>query len=532
MGKQQATESVPQQVPHHPVPASAWWVLVIALSIHIAFIHKPFHVDDTVVLHIARQVLQNPLNPLSGELDWDGAVKPTFHVTTNPPLLSYYLASWMLAGGEREWVMHTAMLAWQVLLWWGVLLLARRFQVNETLAVALVMLNPATIVSPNLMRDVPMVALWTLGTAWFLLGSDTEDGKRMGWGALVTGCAALMKYSGLGAALLLGAYALLQKRPRHLWWVLLALFPFTLWCVQNLLVYGRLHFWATMHRSDISTPLGDRIWGTLAGLGGVWLLWLWAGIVCRRWQAVSLALITALAVGWWRWQRFVPAGDAEAAFWSTAGAFLLVLSLFRAWETWREQAFPVLWTAWVLLAIGVGAPFAAARHLLPAIPAITLLWLPQEQLRWGKRLALSAVVAAQTAFGIYAGWCDMQIADVYRRGAQLLAKEHNAQAFVGHWGWMYYARRAGLQQVSANRMPREGTLVAIPTVGGDAIVPPSLVPRLLYEDSAELNVPAHLATLPPKAGFYASLRGAPPFRWLPDRYREQFDLFWVEAKPQ
>lgn len=532
MDRQEPTQNTLPQALHRPVPASAWWVLVVALGIQIAFIHKPFHVDDTVVLHIARQILANPLDPLSGELDWDGAVKPTFHVTTNPPLLSYYLALWMLAGREREWVMHSAMLVWQVLLWWGVVLLARRFQVNETLAVALVMLNPATIVSPNLMRDVPMVALWTLGTAFFIWGSDTEDARRMGWGALLTGCAALMKYSGLGAVVLLGGYALLHRRPRHLWWALLALFPFALWCAHNLLVHGRLHFWATMQRSDINTPLGDRFWGTLAGLGGVWLLWLWAGIVCKRWRAIALAWIIALAMGWWRWQRFEPAGDAESAFWSAAGAFLLVLTLFRAWEARREQAFGVLWTAWVLLAIGVGAPFAAARHLLPAVPPLALLWLPERQWRWGKRLALSAVVAAQTAFGIYAGWCDMQIADVYRRGTQLLAKEHGAQAFVGHWGWMYYAQRAGLVQVSANRLPPEGTLIAVPTVGGDAAVPPSLVSRLLYEDSVQINAPAHLATLPPKAGFYASLRGAPPFRWLPDGYHEQFDLFRVEAEPR
>lgn len=528
----ESIENTSLQVIARPALTGMWWVLVVALGIQVAFIHKPFHVDDTVVLHIARQILANPFHPLSGELDWDGAVKPTFHVTTNPPLLSYYLALWMLVGGEREWVMHAAMLVWQILLWWGVVLLARRFEVNPVLATALVMLHPATIVSPNLMRDVPMVALWTLGAALFLLGSDTGDSRRMGWGALVTGCAALMKYSGLGAIVLLAVYVLLQRRTRQLWWVLLALVPFALWCVQNLSVHEQLHFWATMQRKDISTPFSDRLWGTLAGLGGVWLLWLWAGMVCGRRRVAALALTIALAVGWWRWQRFAPAGDVEASFWSAAGAFLLVLTLFRAWEAWREQAFCVLWAAWVLFAIGIGAPFAAARHLLPAIPPLALLWLPEGQLRPGKRLALSAVVAVQAGWGIYAGWCDMQIADVYRRGAQLLAKEHGAQAFVGHWGWMYYAQHAGLQQVSANRLPREGTLVAIPTVGGDAAVPPSLVPRLRYEDSVEVTAPARLATLPPKAGFYASLRGAPPFRWLPDGYREQFDLFQVEAEPR
>ncbi|MCS6830669.1 MAG: glycosyltransferase family 39 protein [bacterium] len=532
MSKQPQIDSRLLQESRSPTPAGAWWVLVVALGIQVAFLHKPFHVDDTVVLHIARQVWANPLNPLSGEMDWDGAVKPTFYVTTNPPLLSYYLAVWMLVGGEREWVLHIAMLLWQVLLWWGVVLLARRFKANESLAAALVMLNPATVVSPDLMRDVPMVALWTLGTAYFILGSDTGSLKCMGWGALAAGCAALMKYSGLGAVVLLAVYVVLLKRPRQLWWVLLSVLPFALWCTHNLLMYGQLHFWSTLQRAGSVTPVSDRLWGTLAGLGGVWLLWLWAGIVCRRRQALALALITAFAVGWWRWQRFEPAGDAEAAFWSAAGALLVVLTIFRAWEAWRAQAFCALWTAWVLIAIGIGAPFAAARHLLPALPPLALWWIPEGRLRPGKRLALSAIVAAQTTFGVYAGWCDMQIADVYRRGAHLLSQDYGVQAFIGHWGWMYYAQRAGLQQVSENRLPPAGALVAIPTVGGDAVVPASLVPRLLYEESVEVAAQVHLATLPPKAGFYASLRGAPPFRWLPDGYREQFDLFRVEAQPR
>jgi len=530
MDSQEPIENTSQRMLVRPVSTGAWWVLVVALGIQVAFIGKPFHVDDTVVLHIARQILVNPLHPLSGELDWDGTVKPTFHVTTNPPLLSYYLALWMLAGGEREWVMHTAMLVWQVLLWLGVVLLARRFHANETLATALVMLNPATIVSPNLMRDVPMVALWTLGTALFLQGSDTAIGRRMGWGALITGCAALMKYSGLGAIVLLGVCVLLQRRVRQLWWVLLALLPFALWCIQNLMVHGQVHFWATMQRKDIVTPFADRLWGTLAGLGGVWLLWLWAGIVCRRRAAVCLALAAALAAGWWRWQGVAPAGDLGSAFWIAAGVFLLVLTLWRVWEAWHEQAFPALWTAWVLFAIGIGAPFAAARHLLPALPPLVLMWLPHEPLGRAQRLALSTVIAAQVAFGMFAGWCDTQIAEVYRQAARLLAVQYGVQAFVGHWGWMYYAQKEGMQQVSANRLPTPGTLVAIPSVGGDAAVPPSLVPRLLYQESVEVTAPVRLATLPPQAGFYASLRGAPPFRWLPDGYREQFDLFLVEAE--
>lgn len=518
-------------VSHSPsasrLPQSTVFVLLLTLAIQIAFINKPFHVDDTVVLHIARQILKTPLNPFSGELDWDGTVRNTFAVTTNPPLLSYLLAPFLAIGGEREWLMHAVMSVWQVLLWWGVVLLAWRFEVHPTLTTALVLLNPATIVSPNLMRDVPMVALWTLGTAWFVRGSDSAQNKWMILGALVAGCAVLMKYSGLGAVVLLAAYPLLKRRARHLRFVWWGLLPLALWCLHNWLIYGHLHMVATLARKDIVTPISDRLWGTLAGLGGVWLLWLWSVVVCRNRIALGAGISLALVVGWWRWRT---AFDTESAFWCAAGALLLALTVAQAIAHWRAQTFPILWTAWVFLAIGIGAPFAAARHLLPALPPLALLWGTVGNMSKWRGIALGVILLAQTVFGVYAGWCDMQIAEVYRRSATELAKRHGVQAFVGHWGWMYYAQRAGLRQVSANRLPEAGTLIAVPTVGGDAVVPASLVPSLSYQDSIELAVPAHLATLPPKAGFYASLRGVPPFRWLSDGYREQFDLFTVEAE--
>lgn len=514
------------------LPKSTYLVLLLALGIQCAFIHKPFHVDDTVVLHIARQILRSPLNPFGGEMDWDGSVRSTFSVTTNPPLLSYLLAPFIAIGGEREWLLHVVMLVWQVLLWWGVVLLARRFEVHPTLATALVLLNPVTIVSPNLMRDVPMVALWTLGTAWFLQGSDSNRSRRLILGALVAGCAGLMKYSGLGAVILLAVYTLLHRRFGHLRFVLWAVVPIALWGLHNLLIYGHLHLVATLARKDIVTPLADRLWGTLAGIGGVWLLWLWAVLVSPNPIALGTGTLLGLAVGWWRWRMTLPAGDAESAFWCAVGTLLLVLTVARAVAQWRSQALLVLWTAWVFLAIGVGAPFAAARHLLPALPPLAVLWgVPESTSRWRQAL-LGAVLLIQMALGVYVGWCDMQIADVYRRAATELAKRDSAQAFVGHWGWMYYAQRAGLRQVSANRLPEAGTLLAVPTVGGDAVVPPSLVSHLSYAYSRTFTAPAHLATLPPKAGFYASLQGAPPFRWLPEGYQEQFDLFTVEAEQQ
>ena len=47
-------------------------VSVLSCVLALPFLNKPIHIDDTVVLHVAKNVIENPYDPLGGIIDWMG----------------------------------------------------------------------------------------------------------------------------------------------------------------------------------------------------------------------------------------------------------------------------------------------------------------------------------------------------------------------------------------------------------------------------------------------------------------------------
>lgn len=87
-----------------PIPASA--VLVAFwLACTCCNLFKPFHIDDTAHLEIARWIAAHPLHPMSGILNWDGITDP-IHRTNQPALYFYLLALWGSVFGYSEPAMH------------------------------------------------------------------------------------------------------------------------------------------------------------------------------------------------------------------------------------------------------------------------------------------------------------------------------------------------------------------------------------------------------------------------------------------
>ena len=76
---------------------------LVATGIGLFALIKPVHIDDTVVLHVAANILHDPLRPFAGEFFWLETPQPLAKVTTNPPLVSYWLAPWIALAGYREW---------------------------------------------------------------------------------------------------------------------------------------------------------------------------------------------------------------------------------------------------------------------------------------------------------------------------------------------------------------------------------------------------------------------------------------------
>src|SRR5690349_898420 len=81
------------------------WALATAINIA-----KPITVDDTSYLENARNIVQQPLHPMSGLSNWGGTPEPT-HRRSPPALHFYFLAAVLELFGESSFALHALMAA-------------------------------------------------------------------------------------------------------------------------------------------------------------------------------------------------------------------------------------------------------------------------------------------------------------------------------------------------------------------------------------------------------------------------------------
>jgi hypothetical protein len=76
-------------------PFYSYLLLSVTTIMFLApFSGRAFHVDDTLFMWTARQIVKQPLNPYGFDLVWDTERVPMSEVTQNPPLASYYAPYW------------------------------------------------------------------------------------------------------------------------------------------------------------------------------------------------------------------------------------------------------------------------------------------------------------------------------------------------------------------------------------------------------------------------------------------------------
>ncbi len=179
--------------------------VICALLAGLPFLNKAFTIDDTPVLTVASQITVDPLRPFSCDINWGNDPEPMFETTTNPPLLSYVLAPLVAVWGLNEVVLHIPMVVFLLILAVAMVALSVRFTSGSLWPLLFVLSTPAVVVSSNLMRDVPAMALATASVAAFVWGSDRRERRLLALGAMLAGFAMLTKYSSLVLFAILGA---------------------------------------------------------------------------------------------------------------------------------------------------------------------------------------------------------------------------------------------------------------------------------------------------------------------------------------
>jgi hypothetical protein len=532
--------------------------LVGALS--LPFLNKAFHIDDTYFLRITANVLEDPMDPFAGSIDWWDRPLPVWRLASNPPLLSYYLAPFAAWSDFSERALHAAMIPFLALYALAVFHLARRFSDGSWLALMFALTSAGIVVSSNVMRDVPTAALTTAAVAAVVTGTDRNDGRWVGAGFLLAGLALLTRFTALVILPVLVLPPLLKGRLRLTAWLALPLLMLALWCVHNWWTYGELQLLAQLDRGH-NRPghaWSDNLCGLPVVLGS--LLYIAPALLVHAAVSRDRSALLAVALAWpataWLTQRYLEWGaDAQYLFWSLGGCAVLVICALEGVRGARRPtrdprgADSLLLLAWLGAQLAVAvvlAPFQAVRHLIPALPPLVLLGF--RYLAPGLRrhhTLLATLVGVQAGIAFTVAIADSDYADAYRdfaaRAEAQLGTEDDDIWFLGHWGWLYYAERAGLRKLHATGpYPETGDLLIVPVqVDKGAVLErtPRLRERLLKLDEILYAGRTPFRTMHTAgAGFYAmrSRRGAGhtpsvPYRLMPAAPVEVFEIHQVGA---
>ena len=476
-------------------PQTLLVAFLVVLGVALPFLNKPFHIDDTVVLTVTEQIINNPLDPFGTEIDWFGYVLPMWESTTNPPFLSYYLAPFAWLSNTSEVVLHGAMMLFLFLLAWGMMVLGQRFTDSELWPILFAVTSPAVVVSGNVMRDVPALGLATAGIALFISGTDRNKTRWLFAGATLVGLATLTKYSSATLFGILVLYPIIQRKYGFTLAIWPGLLLVGLWCLQNFLYYGEVHILYLLFERDIETaiPWQDKLIGMLTIIGACLLLLpaLIYRYVARR-NVFSLILALALIpLIIWQVQVYHDGyADWQFLFWACLGGLTLFLGLdigvrrlltpLKVSDQHRalDSLFLTLWFLLPFIFSLWMVPFQAVRHFLPALPPFLLLLLsylerearPISNLKLRSntlRNMLLVLLILQGALAFWVQMADSEYADVYRRYARQAVEQWGDQKedtwYVGHWGWMYYMNEAGFRQLRLSPpFPDQGDILIVP----------------------------------------------------------------------
>jgi hypothetical protein len=482
---------------------------------------RPLLIDDGAYERYSRQFAERPLDPYGFTMFWYQHPLPANEVLAPPVLPAWWALSRLL--GERPVLWKLALWPWALLLCFALHGLFRRFaRRHAVLFVALVVLSPAFLPSFNLMLDVPALGLALAGLALFLRAADRGSFAGAAWAGLVAGVALETKYTAVLAPAAMVGYSLLIRRPGLGFAAgLVASTVFLAWEAFTALLYGRSHFLLALGDDGSLLDRWEMLPYLFTYLGGTFpvaaLLGLAALGVRPRWLALGGLIVAA----GYALIAFLPVADTtDVVCWSfaVAGALALVLVVGRLvaaewgrrprchkpeapargpdevpfpqarsasegrfsqarsaseggeWRRARARAtwFLLLWLGLEVLGYLALTPFPATRRVLGVLVVVTLL-LARLAARTVPARALRALAVGNAVLGLAFFALDWRCVDVHRVAAERSAEWARARGdgtiwYVGHWGFQFYAERAGMRPVAPDggEPLRQGDWLVVP----------------------------------------------------------------------
>jgi len=415
------------------------------IAVNLFFSPGAFRIDDTNIVAIAHQVSRDPLHPYSFSINWLGRVDRAFDILANPPLVPAWLALWARFAGWSEVSLHLAMIPFSVLALVAFASMARSFGWSRAGAMTLLLCSPAFVLgSLVVMPDVAMFSLLVAAVAFSLAIARGESSAAVLVAASASAALApLAKYNGVLVIPLLGFLVWRNASSRRKLLIPLAFsgIGIGLWSVYTWAVYGKVHI-LQIAAFEQGTKVDHAPFAVMliTALGLAVLPF--SGIIVTSsngWRRhVAITVVAGVAGG--AYSLFIMGENARVSLFFALGAAITGAAahqIFSRWGRDDNMGFLLIWiTLGVLLQLRV--LFVAPRYFLSVLAPILLLLGPPFLSRGRLILTLNVLLVLSVAVG------DRMQADIARRAVLEIVKlPHNRIFFAGHWGFQYYAEKAG-----------------------------------------------------------------------------------------
>jgi hypothetical protein len=243
-------------------------------------------------------------------------------------------------------------------------------------------------------------------------------------------------------------------------------------------------------------------------------------------------------------------GILGGCFFGNGLSLMLICSFCGYQRLWKEKhkyrdeerqlMILLLWILGSMAFIILFTPFPAVRHVIVVIPAILLILGVHTYKRVMSRFFYGAIVITVLSGGILS-LSDWEYADLYRIQASRIRNQLKSTStiwFLGHWGWQWYAKRAGMKEYDAQRTNfREGDYVIIPELVRKQELLKEHQNSLLkkFEITVEPTLFTLIRTMSiwPWGGYYAFSVEGNSLPWsVSNQPLEKFEVFEVCDKPK
>ncbi|MBN1761091.1 MAG: glycosyltransferase family 39 protein [Chitinispirillaceae bacterium] len=539
--------------------AHQFCLLMVTMILFIPFSGKPFHIDSPVTVYVAKQIIENPLNPPAGHFGrllsvWNATRLPStsaFHATPHPPLLSYYTAFIISIFGDSERVINWSFFPFYA----GLILLF--FTISRYLGIRnrftgtlLFAVSPVVLVNAqNVMYDVPLAMFCIGGFYWMFRCRNTTGAVLAG---IFVGCACLVKFTA-GTMVIAGmVHFILKKQWRYLLiFVLIAGVLNALWLVHNLILF---HAWQLTQNGHAKYLLGDiryRFERMVSYIGGsaffpVFPVVLW-------WLSKSFRRSgIMLGIGTFTWSVLLStvlkySFPSALFFWCCSFAgILLILQFYRAvvsgqWapagsSTDRSETsylrvnYTTLSIHTLLQMLGGGfLTLYAVRYTLPFIFTffIFFLFIMESVLtKRNRRIFTISVFATSLTVSVLLSVSDFQLVNAERQIAMDCASRYPCSTvfYNGRLGYLYYMDRAGAISFTDTSVTPEAGAIAVENCfyRDDLRFINSCREQLSLIDSSSYPV-WPLRTIGGRSGFYGNDRLPYAFDW--SALRRKFRIY-------